>query len=176
MALVKGAGAAGLVSTEGVLPDQKVIDMDPVIKMLDLDTDQFTTMLDVLWTKAATREKVNWLEDDYAPKMVKLNAAVADGVATTMVLAPAYKDYVKTYDTIRNLTTSESVRVTAVNADGVTLTIVRGEGSATAAAMTTGQDLLITGSAYPQGADVGDLIYVQRVLGYNYTQIFRTAW
>jgi hypothetical protein len=176
MALVKGTGAAGLVSTEGVLADQKVIDMDPVIKMLDLDTDQFTTMLDDLGTKAATREKVNWLEDDYAPKMVRLNAAVADGVATTAVLAPAYKDYVKTYDTLRNLTTGESVRVTAVNADGVTLTITRSEGSVAGAAMATTQDLLITGSAYPQGADVGDLIYVQRVLGYNYTQIFRTAW
>ena len=52
MALVKGTGPAGLVSTEGVLAEQKVIDMDPVIKMLDLDTDQFTTMLDDLGTKA----------------------------------------------------------------------------------------------------------------------------
>ena len=176
MALVKGTKEAGLVSTEGTLPEQKVIDMDSTIKMLDLDTDQFTTMLDDLGTKAATREKVNWLEDDYAPKMVKLNAAVADGVATTAVLAPAYKDYVKTYDTLRNLTTGEAIRVTAVNADGVTLTITRSEGSTAGAAMTTGQDILITGSAYPQGADVGDLLYVQRVLGYNYTQIFRTAW
>jgi hypothetical protein len=170
MAVVKG-----IVATEGVLPEQKVIDMDPVIKMLDLDTDQFTTMLDDLGTKAATREKVNWLEDQYAPKIVRLSAGIASGI-TSAVLVAGHKDYVKKYDTLRNLTTGEAVRVEAVNADGITLTISRSLGTTNAAAIGATEDLLITGSAYPQGADVGDLLYVQRVLGYNYTQIFRTGW
>ena len=77
MPIVKGTGPAGLVSTEGVLAEQKVLDMDPVIKMLDLDTDQFTTMLDDLGTKTTAREKVNWLEDEYAPKMVRISAGIA---------------------------------------------------------------------------------------------------
>ena len=170
-----GTIVKGTVATEGVLPDQKVIDMDPVIKMLDLDTDQFTTMLDDLGTKAATREKVNWLEDEYAPKMVRLSAGIASGVLTA-VLAAAYKDFIKKYDTLRDLATGEALRVEAVNADGITLTISRSLGATNAAAVGATDDLLITGSAYPQGADVGDLVYQQRVLGYNYTQIFRTAW
>ena len=41
-----GTVVKGMVATEGVLPDEKVVDMDPSIKMLDPDTDQFTTMLD----------------------------------------------------------------------------------------------------------------------------------
>ena len=175
MAIVKGTGPAGLVSTEGVLAEQKVIDMDPVIKMLDLDTDQFTTMLDDMGTKPTSREKVNWLEDEYAPKMVRLSAGIASGV-TTAVLGASYKDFVKKYDTLRNLWTGEAIRVEAVNADGITLTVSRSLGYTPAAAMAATEDLIITGSAYPQGADVGDLIYIQRLLGYNYTQIFRTAW
>jgi Family of unknown function (DUF5309) len=175
MALVKAATGTAGVSTEAVLPEQKVIDMDPVIKMLDLDTDQFTTMLDDLGTTSATREKVNWLEDQYAPKMVRLTAGIATGVFTA-VLAAGYKDYVKKFDTLRDLVTGEAIRVTAVAADGLTLTITRGEGQQAEAAIGATDDLLITGSAYPQGADVGEIQYWQRVLGYNYQQIFRTAW
>jgi hypothetical protein len=166
------ATVQGLVSTEGVLPEQKVVDMDRTIHMLDLETDQFTTMLDDLGTEQATREKVNWLEDQYAPKVMTaaLNAGVAGGIST-IVLKAAYKDFVKKYDTLRDLTTADTVRVTAVATDGVTLTV-----SATGGAWAATEDVLITGSAFPQGADVGDLQYIQRVLGFNYGQIHRTAW
>lgn len=170
--MVRGNAQVGMVSSEGVLPEQKVIDMDPVIKMLDLETDQFTTMVDDIGSQDARREKINWLEDQYAPKLVRAAGATTN-VATTFVLAAAFKDFVKTYDTMRNLATGEPIRVSAVAADGVTLTISRGAG---AAAMTATDDLLITGAAFPQGADVGDLTYIQRVLGYNYSQIHRTAW
>ena len=170
-----GTVVKGMTSTEGVLPDQKVVDMDPVIKMLDLDTDQFTTMMDDLGTKVTTREKLNWLEDEYPPKLVRAAGATTN-VALSLVLAAGFANTVKKYDTLRNLATGESVRVESVNADGITLTISRGLGSSTGLAMTATDDLLITGSAYPQGADVGDLVYQQRVLGYNYSQIFRTAW
>lgn len=172
-AVVRGGTAIGMVSTEGVLPEQKVVDMDRTIHMLDLETDQFTTMLDDIGTEVGTREKVNWLEDQYAPKTVRANAAMTNA-ATTLVLAAAFKDFVKTYDTLRNLQTGDTVRVTAVATDGVTLTLGARSGSATAWATT--EDVLISGSAFPQGADVGDLQYIQRVLGYNYSQIHRTAW
>jgi hypothetical protein len=155
-----------------VLPEQKVVEMDKTIHMLDLETDQFTTMLDDLGTESASREKINWLEDQYAPKSVKLNAAVASG-ATTLILPTAYKDFVKQFDTLRNLQTGEAVRITAVAADGVTLTTGTRPAGPT---MATTDELLITGAAFPQGADVGDLQYIQRVLGYNYHSIHRTAW
>jgi hypothetical protein len=160
-----------MVSTEGVLEAQKKLDMDPIIKMLDLETDQFTTMTDDLGTEVATREKINWLEDEYAPKMVALNAGAAIA-AVALVLAPAYKDYVTKWATLRNLHTGEAVRVTDVAADGVSLTIAPG----LTAAMGTGQDLMIMGAAFPQGADIGDLQYTQRSLGFNYGQIHRTFW
>jgi hypothetical protein len=147
--------------------------MDRTIHMLDLETDQFTTMLDELGTAEATREKCNWLEDQYAPKTIQLNAALTN-VATSAVLKAAYKDFVKPYDVIRNLNTGDSIRVLTVATDGVTLTLGTRAGAATAWATT--EDALISGSAFPQGADVGDLQYIQRVLGYNYSQIHRTAW
>lgn len=53
--------ATGLVDTETVLADERVIDMDSEIKMLDPDESQFTTMLMTLGSKQAVREKINWL-------------------------------------------------------------------------------------------------------------------
>jgi hypothetical protein len=40
--------------------------------------------------------------------------------------------------------------------------------------MNSADELIRVGSAYPQWADTGDIKIVKRILGYNYTQIFRT--
>lgn len=181
-ALIRGNQQVGLVSTEGVVTDpaaggasQKVIDMDPIIKMLDLETDQFTTMMDDIGTTVATREKVNWLEDEYAPKRVKITAispGAGIGTTTPVVLQASYKDFVRVNSTLRNLQTGESVRVVAVGTNGLDLTL----SGLLVSAITATDEWLITGSAFAQGADVGDLQYIQRVLGFNYGQIHRTAW
>ena len=77
---------------------------------------------------------------------------------------------------LRNMTTGEALLVEAVNADGVTLTVARSLGSPSRRRDCRRPRISSSPAAYPQGADVGDLVYQQRVLGYNYTQIFRTAW
>lgn len=48
----------GLVDTETVLADERVVDMDEDIKVLDPDESQFTTMLMQLGSKQAIREKI----------------------------------------------------------------------------------------------------------------------
>ena len=50
----------GVVDTEARLADEKVVDMDPDIAMLDVDTNQFMTMLSKLPSRAASQVKVNW--------------------------------------------------------------------------------------------------------------------
>ena len=46
------------VSTEEVVADEKVVDMDPKMRLLDPDQTQFTTMTSRMGSRVATREKV----------------------------------------------------------------------------------------------------------------------
>lgn len=64
-----------------------------------------------------------------------------------------------------------AAEVSSTAANTVTVTFL---GAAASAA--SGGDVLIIGNASAQGADYGALKVTQRVLGYNYTQIFRHPW
>ena len=52
-----------MVNTDEIVADEKVVDMDPKMRLLDPDQTQFTTMTSRMGHRAATREKVNWLEE-----------------------------------------------------------------------------------------------------------------
>ena len=158
------------VSTEEVVADEKVVDMDPKMRLLDPDQTQFTTMTSRMGSRAATREKVNWLEEQYVNDVITLTAGYTSG-ATTVVVSALDGLSVKANDVYRNMRSGQAV-IVDVNASG-SLT-VRPQG--TNAAGNIGDKLLFVGTAYPQGADIGTPKYSARVLGYNYTQIFREPW
>lgn len=70
--------------------------------------------------------------------------------------------------------TGEGVRVVSVAVDVVT--VARGIGSIAAAAINASDVWLDVADAEPQGSDFPSPRYLQRVLGFNYTQITRTTW
>lgn len=51
----------GQVDTNTILVDEKIVDMDSVVGMLDPQTSQFTTMLMKIAQKGAHNQKVEWL-------------------------------------------------------------------------------------------------------------------
>jgi Family of unknown function (DUF5309) len=161
---------ATAVSTDEVLPDERVVDMDPKMRLLDPDQTQFTTMTSRMGSRAATREKVNWLEEQYVNDVITTTAGYTSG-ATTVVVSAADGLSVKPNDVYRNMRSGQAM-IVDVNAAG-SLT-VRPQG--TNAAGNSGDKLLFVGTAYPQGADIGTPKYSARVLGFNYTQIFREPW
>ena len=79
--------ATGTVDTEAILADEKVVDMEPEFKLLDPDETQFMTILNKLPSKSATREKVNWLEDQYFPRQARTEGAVTNVALTVNVEA-----------------------------------------------------------------------------------------
>lgn len=162
----------GTIDTEAVLPDEKRIDMSNEFKMLDQDESQFSTLLDKLPTQAAVREKVNWLEDQYFPNKSSVAAAGYTNVAATVPVATGEGAYFRAGDLVRNVANAEMMLVTAVAGDNLTVTRAIG-GVVAAQAGTSGQPLLIVGNASAQAADLGTLKVTNRVLGFNYTQIFR---
>jgi Family of unknown function (DUF5309) len=164
------------VSTEEILADERVVDMDPTMRKLDPDSTQFTTMTQRMPSRATTREKFNWLEEQYVQNVFTLDAAYTAG-ATTVSVGTAESAAIKANDILRNMTTGEALLVTAVGANG-DLTVVPSVGNvpASSAAGTVGDKLVFVGSAFEQGASLPDPKYSQRVLGFNYTQIFRGSW
>ncbi len=50
--------ATGVVDTETILADERVVDMQNEFRLLDSDTSQFMTILNKLKSQPAIREKV----------------------------------------------------------------------------------------------------------------------
>lgn len=161
---------SGIVDTEAVLSDEKVVDMEERFRLLDPDTSQYMTILNKLPSKVAKREKVNWLEDELFPNLTTL-AASATSAATTVDVATGTGTYFRAGDLVRVVSTGEMLEVTSISTD--TLTVTRTIGAAPAASAASGGDVLIVANAAAQGADYGTLKVTKRVLGYNYTQIVR---
>lgn len=162
----------GVVSTEEYVTEEKKIDMDPEVQMLDRDESQFTTYTQDASTKTTHREKVNWLESEYFPRLVALSAVYAATGVVTPVLQAGQGSFVRKGDFIRNMRTGEGFWVTG-KASADTLSTVRNIGSAAMAAGAVGDQMLIASNAAAQGADFGDVAMLQKTVGYNYTQIYR---
>lgn len=163
----------GVSDTERVVADEKRIDMEEEFQLLDPDQTQFMTMLtdSRLKAKPATREKTNWLEDQYFPRQ----SSVAGGGyligAVSVTVNTGEGPYFKPNDLVRNAARGDMFKVTSVAGD--VLTVVRAVGNVAAVAGTAGDQLMIVGNASAQFSDVGTLKSTQRVLGYNYTQVQR---
>jgi Family of unknown function (DUF5309) len=163
------------VSTAEFLEDEKDIDMDERIKVLVPDETQFVTMTSRLGSTAAVREKVNWLEEEDFPRLVSSVGAVTN-VATTLVLTTGQGKLVRENDILRNMRTKEAVRLGTITGDSCVIARAIGSVPGSGQAMNAGDVLLVVADAQPQGSDFPVARYLQRVLGYNYTQITRTPW
>jgi Family of unknown function (DUF5309) len=163
----------GTVSTTEVLQDSMEIDMREEISMLDEDESQFSTFTMKSRKGEATREKVNWREKEYFPRMVTVNGALTN-VGTALIVSAGHGQRLRKGDILRNMAMGDAAFVQSVSAD--TATIVRDIGDKAAQAWAVGDTLLITSNASPQGADFPETAILNPTLGFNYTQIFRHGY
>jgi uncharacterized protein DUF5309 len=164
---------SSLVDDSDILSNQRVIDMDEDIAVLDPEVSQFFTMLARVSSVPAFSSKVEWLEDVLDPRVSSVNGAQTDS-DTSIEVAAAEGDYFRANDIVRNARTGEAFTVTSVATD--TLTVVRGRGRVAAAAMNNGDQLLIVGNAAAQGATLGTRKITKKVAQYNYEQIQRNPY
>lgn len=167
------AVASGVVDTDAVLADEKVVDMQNRFRLLDVDENQFMTILNKLPAQSAFAEKVNWLEDQYFPNLATL-AASAASADTSLTVSTDEGNYFKAGDLIRITNSGEIAEVTGITSDAIG--VDRSIGTIAANTAQTGVEVLIVGNVSAQGADYGTLKVTTRVLGYNYTQITRTPF
>lgn len=169
------AALTGLVDDQDILQNERVIDMDDEITMLDPDTTQFTTLLSQTAKKGADSTKVEWLEDQLFPRLSAVSGAQTDSDADIEVTT-GEGQYFRAGDVVRNQRTGEAFKVVSVATDTLTCTGHRGLGRVAAAAMNNGDQLLIVANAAAQGATLGTRKVNKRVAQYNYTQIIRNPY
>lgn len=164
---------SGLVDDLDLAQEERVVDMAPVITMLDPDVSQFTTMLMKVGRRTATSTKIQWLEDQLFPRLATCAGTETDST-TTIDVTTGEGSYFRAGDIVRVARTGEAFSVTSVSTDA--LTVVRGVGSVAAAALAASDQLLIVGNASAQGATLGTKKVLPRIPQYNYTQIQRNPY
>jgi hypothetical protein len=157
-----------MVDTEDILSNERVIDMSDRMHKLQPDEQQFRVMLSQIGSKEATREIVEWLEDEFMPRVsaAAVSAATADTAFT--VTSGDGNTIFKVGHVVRVQETGEGLLVTSTSANSIGVT--RSWGGVAAATASSVAKLLIVGNASAQGASSGTAQVVQRVRQYNYVQ------
>lgn len=162
---------SGVADDNDILSNRRVVDMDPVIKMLEPDDAPLTVMLAQMPQRPAKSQKVEWLSDQLMPRLTTLNnGGNVTAIATTFTVATGTGAYFRANDVLR-MATGENVKVTSVSTD--TLTIVRSIGAVAAAIITDLTDVIKIGNAATEGATLGTIQMTKQVANYNYCQIQR---
>src|SRR5215471_17020151 len=145
----------GIVSTADVLQDSLVIDMRDEVSMADDDSTQYTTYTMKTSKGTCTREKINWREKDYFPRLVTVGTAYI-ATDTTITLTAGHGARVRKGDVLRSMPAGDAMYVQSVS--GNALTVVRNVGVKAAGTGAVGDTLLIASNASPQGADFPDTL------------------
>lgn len=158
----------GLFDTEDELSNRRVVDMSERMYKLQPDEQQFRVALSQIGSKEAIREIVEWLEDEYQPRVSAMAASAASADGTLTVTSGDGNTVFRTGDVVRNMETGEGYLVTATSANSIGVT--RSWGGAAAATSTSVAKLIIVGNASAQGASSGTSQIVQKVRAFNYVQ------
>lgn len=162
-------GARGTINVEQA---QRRIDMSAAIDLLEPDAAPLTLLSKRASKKATVNPQFKWLQDVLAPRFDAINFGAGYAAGATSVVVDN-GSYFAEHDLVEVTRTRELMRVTAVATN--TLTVVRGVGS-TAAAIVDNDELLIIGSAQPEGDTSKPARSDNPTSATNYTQIFRLPW
>lgn len=166
MAVIAGPRGTGNVSQTVRKPD-----WGDAIQLLDPDAAPLTVISRRANKKPTINPQYQWAEDDLDVRFAATSATVTN-VATSVPVTTGQGVYFAQHDLVKVPRTGEVFRVTAVSTD--TLTVVRGVGtSGTGQAMNSAEELLVLGSAQPEGDTSKPAKSSTVTTASNYTQIFR---
>lgn len=173
--------ARGYRDNADVLSQRKVVDMSNKIHLLEDSEDSLTKLLSRLPKKPAYNTTVQWMTDELVPKSTTL-AEDIDGSETGVDVASGTGVYFQINDIVKVPITGETMLVTGVSTDTLTVTRSWGATSASAAAVS-GDEIVNLGPAFNEGAhlrtsdsdDTPLARTVQETQNVDYTQIFRHA-
>jgi hypothetical protein len=166
MAIISGPRGSANVNQTLRKPD-----IADKIYLLQPDASPLTVLTRNLRKQVTINPKYDWPEDDLDTRFAATSTTYTNS-ATSIVVAAGQGVYFAQHDLVKVPRTGEVFRVTAVATD--TLTVVRGVGSGgTGVAMNSAEELLILGSAQPEGDTSKPARSGTATVQTNYTQIFR---
>jgi len=165
------ATATGIVGTDDYVSTRVRVEMADEIVELEPEAAPLTVLLKKLRKKTTNNHKFQWHEGERPPETDAINngAGYADS-DTSLVVDNG--SYFTVGDVVKVPRTGECMLVTAISNN--TLTVVRGFGETSAAALVDNDPLYIIGNANEEGATSRDINTRTETLQYNFTQIFRT--
>lgn len=157
-------------STGNVPSGRNKRDVSEVLHYLNPEAAPLTAFITqgIKKKRVARAPKIEWQEKGDVPKASTADANALDSADEIGVADP---QHFKVYDVIRNADTGEVMYVTAVDTAAGTLEVTRSIGDTAAAAVTSGDDIIIIGSAKPEGANVGTPHSYIETTPFNYIQI-----
>lgn len=163
------AQVTGPSSTTNVLSGQLAIDLGKEISLLEPDVQPLAVFSRAVKKERTVNPKFKWQEDESKPRFDTTSSTATSSITTVPVTNPSYYEQ---WDLVLNTRTGEVFRVDAV---GTELGVTRAIGS-TGTAMLSGDELLIVGSAQPEGDTSRPARTRNPTQSENYTQIVRTPF
>lgn len=162
----------GTRDTANILQAKKKIDMSNTIALLQPSATPLISLLKQFKqnTKPATNPKFSWMEDDLGARWDAVNNGAGYDDSTTSIVVDN-GNYFSVGDVIKVPRTSEVMLVTAVNNSTDTLTVTRGYGVTSAAAIVDNDPIVIIGNANEEGSGKREIKTTKEVEVYNYTQL-----
>jgi hypothetical protein len=169
------AVVTGTRDTRNITQNKIVVDMSDTIALLQPNAEPFMSFLKIAKrnTEVARNPKFEWLEDDLQPRWDAINNAAGYTASDTSIVVDN-GSYFSVNDVVKVPRTGEVMLVTAIATN--TLTVLRGYGVTSAAAIVDNDPLVIIGNANQEGSGTRELKSTQEVAKFNYTQIFKTPF
>lgn len=150
---------------------QRKYDVSKSIARYMPDAAPFTVLLKNLNSASVIDTTFKILQEQPQPWADACNGAVA--AATTTTVNVDHGSYFKASDLVKNERTGEIFKVSSVSSNA--LTVIRGYGTTSAAAMNDNDPLRILGGAYEDGSAASAYRMVKVDSNTNYTQRFKEA-
>lgn len=166
--------AGSLRDTLDINQDRRVVDIADKIHLLEPNRTPLTVFLSKLRKSKAINPKFQWLEDVLYPWTTLVVTSGLSAGDTAIAVTTGTGAYFKANDIIVNPTDGETMKVTSVATD--TLTVVRSWGTVAAGTLTTGDELHLLGNAAMEGDSRPTIKTTKTTTAFNYTQIFRTPF
>ena len=159
-------------TTNTVLQNRRIIDMSKNIAMLEPDAAPLTALLKNIGSQQADNPKFEWLETELAARWDAVNNGAGYLSADTSIVVDNGA-YFSVNDIVKVPRTGEVMLVTAISTN--TLTVTRGYGETSAAALVDNDPLVIIGNVNKEGGTARAYKTTGEYVVYNLTEIFKTT-
>lgn len=163
------ANLRGLVDSMEVLQNLRETDWSGIF-MRYVNQFPLPYLLNRYGKEKVTDPKFEMYEDELLPDTCQVNGALPLTSETSVVLDDS--SMIPVGALLHNPIGGEIMRVTANNGT-TTVTVVRGQGSSTAAAIADNQVLFILGTSFAEGTSPAAAVTTKTETVYNYCQIFK---